>query len=198
VAAGAFSDRETAIGPGCVVLAVGPSGAGKDALLSAARSQLVGDLAIVFVERVISRPPHAAEAHASLSTAESLAAASQGAYALTWRAHDLHYGIPASIDGDINHGKAVVFNASRSIVADARWRYARVHVILIDCPIEVRAHRLALRGRESLEQIRVRLERITAGFDPTSADAYIDNSGPLECGAAELVSNLRSVSLPPV
>ncbi|NJO31840.1 MAG: hypothetical protein HC869_00600 [Rhodospirillales bacterium] len=77
MAAGAFSDREAAIGPGCVVLAVGPSGAGKDALLSAARSQLVGDLAIVFVERVISRPPHAAEAHASLSTAEFLAAAKQ-------------------------------------------------------------------------------------------------------------------------
>ena len=195
MAAGASCDA--AIGPGWAVLVVGPSGAGKDALLAVACQELAAEPKFVFVERVISRPPHAAEAHASLSAKDFQAAASQGAYALTWHAHDLYYGIPATIDGDIRQGKVVVFNASRGIVADAQRRYARVHVTSIDCPIEVRAARLAARGRETLEQIRARLERPGAGFDPASADAHIDNSGSLEHAAAALVSILRALSPPP-
>lgn len=194
MAAGASSDLGAAIGPGCVVLMVGPSGAGKDAVLAAARRALATDPAFVFVERVISRPPHAAEAHASLSAEDFQAAASRGAYALTWRAHNLHYGIPAPIDDDIRCSKTVVFNASRGVVDDARRRFARVHVVLIDCPMEVRAERLALRGRETTEQIRARLARAASGFDAASADARIDNSGPLDDGAARLVSILRSVA----
>lgn len=197
MAAGESCDREVAIGPGCAVLVVGPSGAGKDALLAVACQELAAEPTFVFVERVISRPPHAAEVHASISAADFQAAASEGAYALTWRAHNLYYGIPATIDGDIRQGRTVVFNASRSIVTDARRRYARVHVTLIDCPIEVRAARLVARGRETLEQIHARLERTIAGFDAASADARIDNSGSLEHGTAALVSTLRELRLPP-
>lgn len=182
------------IGPGAVVLVVGPSGAGKDALLAGARTALLADQRFVFVERVISRPAHQAEAHASLGRTEFDAAARSGAFALSWEAHGLGYGIPAGIDDNVKLGRIAVFNASRGIVGQARRRYARVHVLLIDCPVDIRAERLALRGRETTLEARRRLERAVPGFDAASADARIDNSGRLEAGVAALTSLLRSIA----
>ena len=46
---------------GCFVAVVGPSGAGKDTIMDAARVALAGDTRFHFVRRIITRPqePHA-------------------------------------------------------------------------------------------------------------------------------------------
>ena len=79
-----------------LVLVVGPSGAGKDTLINAAREALAGDRRFAFPRRVVTRPAVAAlEDHDSVTRAEFALQEANGAYALSWEAHGLHYGLPA-------------------------------------------------------------------------------------------------------
>lgn len=184
------------IGPGTAVLVVGPSGSGKDALIAGARSALRNDARFAFIERHISRPPHASEDHVALSEAELSAAVRRGDYALSWRAHGLLYGVPPSLDDAVRAGKTAVVNASRTIVPAARQRYRHVRVVLIDCPIEVRAARMALRGRDQREESQQRLSRTVDGFDPAHVDARIDNSGTIAAGVEKFLAALGAASHP--
>lgn len=51
---------------GVLVLVVGPSGAGKDALLAGSRRELAGDPRFVFCRRVITRPRGVGESEAGI------------------------------------------------------------------------------------------------------------------------------------
>jgi phosphonate metabolism protein PhnN/1,5-bisphosphokinase (PRPP-forming) len=170
-----------------VVLVVGPSGAGKDAILQAARSALADDARFFFPRRVVTRAVNAAEDHASLSPAEFEAELARGAFAIHWQAHGLSYGIPAEADDAVRAGRAVVFNASRAAVAAARLRFVSTSAVLIDAPLEVRAARLAERNRESPADVLARLGRVVVGFEPKDADLTIDNMGTLEEAASRLI-----------
>lgn len=180
-------------GPGRWVLIVGPSGAGKDAVLQMARGQLADDARFFFPRRVVTRALNAAEDHASLSRTQFEAQLARGAFALHWQAHGLCYGIPADAEAAARAGRAVVFNASRLAVSVARSRFASVSAVLIDAPLEVRAARLAKRNRESPEEALARLGRIVTGFDAADADLAIDNMGTLAEAADRLVAWLRAL-----
>jgi ribose 1,5-bisphosphokinase len=175
----------TPIGPGRLVLVVGPSGAGKDTLIELARAALKDDPTIVFPRRVVTRAASAAEAHDTMSDDAFDHAARAGAFALTWDAHGLRYGIPASIDSDIHAGRTVVCNVSRTIIGAARRRYADVFVALVTAPAEVLAARLAARGRDG--DIAQRLARGDA-FADLMADCVIANTGTPADGAAALMA----------
>jgi ribose 1,5-bisphosphokinase len=168
------------------VLVVGPSGAGKDTLIDLARAARKHDASVIFARRVVTRAPSAAEAHDTMEADAFERAARAGAFALTWDAHDLRYGIPAAIDADIRAGRTVVCNVSRAIVADARKRYADVLVALVTAPPEVLAARLAARARGSDGDIARRLAR-SDGFAAFAADCVIENVGTPEAGAAALM-----------
>ena len=55
------------IGSGALVMVVGPSGAGKDALIAGARAAFKGEDRLFFVDRHVSRPAHPSEVHISVS-----------------------------------------------------------------------------------------------------------------------------------
>lgn len=184
---------DSRIGPGTVVLVVGPSGAGKDSLIAIARERLEQQAStrFVFPARIVTRPAHTAEPHRPLSEADYEEQAARGAFGLSWQAHGLAYAIPGEIDEDVRAGRTVVINTSRAVVTAARERYARVRVVLIDAPSEVRAERLAARGRETREEIDLRLARAVA-FDPRDADAVIDNGGDLDAAAGQFLAWLKA------
>jgi phosphonate metabolism protein PhnN/1,5-bisphosphokinase (PRPP-forming) len=148
---------------GILWLVVGPSGAGKDSLLEGARQCLKDSPAHVFVQREITRPAEAGgEDHIPVSVEDFEARRSAGAYALSWGAHGLFYGIPISIEENLARGAHVIVNVSRSVIEEARARYADVRVIDIKVPRNVLEARLRGRGRESERDILKRLERAEA------------------------------------
>lgn len=163
------------IGPGRLVLVVGPSGAGKDTVIAGAKSICADDPAIVFPQRVVTRPAEISEAHTSVNPARFEADLMRGAFALDWNAHGLHYGIPVAIDIDIRSGHTVVCNVSRAIVALARERYANVVCVMIAAPVELLAARIVARARAS-DAFGDRIERnnLYVNFSP---DIAIENVG---------------------
>jgi len=177
------------IGPGALVVVVGPSGAGKDTLIAMARALCADDPRIVFPRRIVTREPSAAEDHDSVSPFEFDAAIGQGVYAFWWEAHGLKYGLSAAIDADIRSGKTVVCNVSRAVVRQLRARYAAVTVVLVTAPKEVLLARLAARGREGAGDVAGRLGR--AAPDDVAPDIVIENIGDPQQGAAQLAAVVR-------
>lgn len=180
---------------GALVLVVGPSGAGKDTVMSAARRRLATETRVVFVRRFITRPAGAGgEPHIGISTQEFTAAAENGHFALKWQAHGLLYGIPVSIDADLQAGRTLIANVSRTVVQDARRRPERVVVAHVTAGPAIRAARLARRGRETEADIRQRLERGDLAA-PTGPDVVtIDNGGALETAVSRFVALVRGVA----
>jgi len=118
---------------GCLVLVVGPSGAGKDTLIAAAKAALRGNPRVVFPRRIITRSAVAAlEDHESVSVEQFARMRAAGAFALDWQAHGLSYGLPATLLTDLRDGRIVVVNGSRAMVAEAGRRFAELRVLLIE------------------------------------------------------------------
>ncbi len=179
---------------GTLVLVVGPSGAGKDTLISGARTALSGDPRFVFPRRVITRPATAGgEAHVAAGEAEFQAAAAAGEFALHWAAHGLRYGVPRSIEADLAAGRTVVVNVSRQAVEAARARFPRLRVILVTAPPELLADRLAARRRETGADLAARLDRKVDG--PHGADVTrFENAGSVAEAVGRFTALLRDLA----
>ena len=147
------------IGPGRLVLVVGPSGAGKDTLLRLAKAACTDDLNIVFPRRVITREASASEDNEEVSAGTFQEALTRGEFAMHWEAHGHCYALSRAIDDDIRAGRTVVANVSRTVVAAMRRTYADVVVVSITAPPNVLAERIALRARGSDGRIEQRLNR---------------------------------------
>lgn len=178
-----------------LVPVVGPSGAGKDTLLAAARAQLAGDPRFVFPRRAITRPAEAGgEDHEALGEPAFAERAAAGGFALRWHAHGLDYGIPRAIEDDLAAGRVVVVNLSRTVIAEAASRYA-TRVLVVSAPPALLAARLAARGREDAADIAERLAREVALPDGVER-VVVMNDGEVATGVARLVAALRDCLSP--
>jgi ribose 1,5-bisphosphokinase len=181
------------IGPGRLVLVVGPSGAGKDTLLGLARAACADEAGIVFARRVVTRQASAFEDNEQLSADAFQAALQRGEFAMHWEAHGHFYGLPRAIDDDIRAGRTVVANVSRMVIEPMRRGYAKVVVVAITAPSDVLARRLAMRGRTSDGALEHRLQRaIAANEEP---DMTIVNVGSAEFHARQLAEIIRGSRL---
>lgn len=180
---------------GALVLVVGPSGVGKDTLISGARHALGNDKRFVFVRRLVTRPSDVeVEDHDAVDPETFAQMEEAGRFALSWDAHNLRYALPLSLDTDLTLGKIVVANVSRHVVAEARVKYPACSVVLITAEISCRAERLTRRGRESGDQITARLARESAPVPSGINPVIIDNSGPLAIGVTAFVMALRGIA----
>jgi ribose 1,5-bisphosphokinase len=159
---------------GALVLVVGPSGAGKDTLIAIAHDLIGTDERVSFPRRVVTRASSAAEIHDTMTADEFDDAVRHGAFAFWWPAHGLKYGLPSAIDDDLRRGITVVCNVSRAVVGQLRQTYAGCKVVLVDAPRDVRARRLAARGRRADGDQAARLDRAGEAFVP---DLVIMNVG---------------------
>lgn len=180
-----------------LVYVMGPSGAGKDAVLRTARSLLTGSDRIAFAHRYVTRPPDAGhENFVSLTAAEFEARREAGFFAFHWRAYGTEYGIGAEIDAWRRVGFVVVVSGSREHFSGYRARPPGLVPVLVTAPHAVLAQRLAERGREDPLAQAERLRRSTR-FEISGPDVLrIDNTGTIAQAAAILLDLLRQRSRP--
>jgi ribose 1,5-bisphosphokinase len=181
--------RLTCVGRGCFVFVVGPSGAGKDTLIEGARARLAGDGRFVFVRRAVTRPSGQWESHHSLSHAEFAEADRNGAFAFTWAAHGLQYGVPAEAVALVHQGKVVVCNGSRAAFATVLSIFHYPKLVLITASRELRMARLSARGRET--DLADRLDRLADEDFQGIADLIIENEGAVAVATERLVAYLK-------
>lgn len=176
---------------GTLIYLIGPSGSGKDSLLQAARPTLE-QKGCHIVQRVITRSAEAVGEQAqAVSPSEFDHLENQGAFAMSWRANGLAYGIPAHINDWLAAGDDVLVNGSRGYLPEARRRYPDLLAILLTVQPGVLRERLLARGRESAGEIDARLAR-NAQFQPQAhADKgalhVLDNSSHFERTVAALL-----------
>jgi ribose 1,5-bisphosphokinase len=182
--------RPGAIGPGRLVLVVGPSGAGKDTLLGLAKAALADDRGIVFARRVVTREASAFEDNEQVSPEAFRQALAQDAYAMHWEAHGHCYALPRAIDDEIRAGHTLIANVSRTVIGAARRAYADVAVVSITAPPQVLAERLAMRARGSDGKLEQRLGR-TVDDAASAPDFTIMNVSSAEYHARQLVRVIK-------
>jgi phosphonate metabolism protein PhnN/1,5-bisphosphokinase (PRPP-forming) len=178
---------------GVLCLVVGPSGVGKDSLLTAAAGILDDDF--LFPRRCITRPEgDTAEAHLAVDVERFEALAARGAFSLHWGAHGLRYGVPVEIEDALARGQSVVVNVSRGVLDEARRRLAPVAVLSIEASEDTLRARLSARGREDAADIAARIARATA-FEVLGDDVVrIPNDGALDDAVASFVDALRTLA----
>ncbi|MEN5038499.1 phosphonate metabolism protein/1,5-bisphosphokinase (PRPP-forming) PhnN [Pseudomonas sp. TWI929] len=185
-------------GTGRLIFLVGPSGSGKDSLIDASRERLAA-AGVEIARRVITRSAEAKGEAAHGVTAEQFETLrAQGAFAMHWRANGLDYGIPRQVDQWLAAGRAVLVNGSRAYMAEARQRYPDLLAVLVEVKPEVLRQRLLARGRESAEEVELRLARnarLQTIADP--AVHVLDNSTTLEVAVAGLFALLRDEGVLP-
>ena len=176
---------------GTLFLVVGPSGAGKDTLIGGARAALEPGGAYVFPRRAITRPEGAGgEDHEAVSPEAFAEREAGGGFFATWRAHGLAYGLPGCISATLESGRHVVANVSRAILADVAGRVSPTVAIEIAAPPELRARRLADRGREDGADAALRLAREGAPFPDGIPVRRVANDGTPEEGIERFIAAL--------
>lgn len=183
--------------PGVLFAVVGPSGVGKDALMTAAARHPALDHRVRFARRAVTRVALAAsEDHDSLDEAGFDQAAAAGAFALTWAAHGLRYALPGSVATEVAEGLTVLANLSRGTLGAAATAFGRLRIVEVTARPDVLFSRLMARGREAEATIRERLEREVQVIVPPAAEGHLllDNSGDLGASVEVLVRHVNEVT----
>jgi ribose 1,5-bisphosphokinase len=204
---------------GRLIYLMGPSGSGKDSLLDALRAQQsacrppnyleeVAAAAAVTVQRpaqawqisqrVITRSAEAAGEDAIGVSLDDFQHQEQaGAFALSWRANGLAYGIPKIIDDWLAAGQDVLVNGSRAYLGEARRRYPGLLALLLTVDSAVLRARLLARGRETAEQIEQRLARNNQFQSPHAvacAAPVLGSSGSVGEGRVEAMPGVLTLN----
>ena len=174
---------------GRLIWLMGPSGSGKDSLLSALRQQEHPQLLVA--HRYITRSANAgSENHIALSEQEFFTRAGQNLLALSWHANGYYYGSGIETDLWLHAGFDVLVNGSRAHLSQARARYgAALLPVCLQVSPDVLRSRLQRRGRESAREIDQRLAR-AARYTPSDCH-ILNNDGSLLQSVETFLSLIR-------
>ncbi|XBS71266.1 ribose 1,5-bisphosphokinase [Acerihabitans sp. KWT182] len=174
-----------------LIYLMGPSGSGKDSLLTALRNPPAPSLLVS--HRYITRPAgDGSENHVALSETEFRLRRGAGLFALHWQAHGCHYALGIEIDLWLLRERHVVVNGSRAHLPQAQQRYGErlLPVCLRVSPANLR-QRLRGRGRETEREITERLARAMEYQQSLPGNcAWLDNNGPISDTVAAFLSLL--------
>lgn len=178
---------------GRLIAVVGPSGVGKDSVMAGLHDALPR---LHLVRRVITRAPAlGGEDYDAVTVAQFAALADEGAFAVHWGAHGLHYGIPITVKYQLCKGTDCLVNFSRKALTEAAGIFPRLVVLNISAQPQTLAHRLAARARETQEDISKRLAQADKPLPAGLTVINLANDGPLSQTIARGAALLQPVSL---
>lgn len=165
---------------GRLIYVVGPSGAGKDAIIARSRHKLLKIKYLYFSPRYVTRVDGNTCHELSITSTAFEYYLRHGYFALSWAAHGIRYAVGLAIDRQLRLGKTVVVNGSRAYLNTALAHYPQITVVqfAVDSAI-ARARRLA-RARENADAIAARLERAPPPVAHAGQLHTIDNNGSLD------------------
>ena len=175
---------------------VGPSGAGKDSILNAAKPHLIEELGVVFAHRYITRPADAGgENHVALSYEDFQSRKRRGLFCLDWESHGLCYGLGIEVRDWLDEGIDVVMNGSRAYLPEASERFSDALIpVSISVDGSILRERLIQRGRESAEEVEKRVARATTFKVEHPRLLTIENNGRLEDAVFAFYTHLKRES----
>ena len=180
---------------GSLVYVMGPSGAGKDSVLSRARALLPPEAPVVFAHRYITRPADTGgENHVAVTRAEFAMRRAHGLFAYHWGAHGNDYGVGREIHDWRAAGLTVVVSGSRDHFLRTGGLDSQARPVLITAPADRLKQRLAGRGRENAAEAAKRLERAEAYEIADPRLVTIVNDGTLDKAAEAFVRLLADLS----
>ncbi|MDR2800029.1 MAG: phosphonate metabolism protein/1,5-bisphosphokinase (PRPP-forming) PhnN [Desulfovibrio sp.] len=169
---------------GVLVYVIGPSGAGKDALISHVKDMPADAQAarpLHVARRRITRPAgDRTENHQAMAASEFARACREGEFVMHWESHGFSYGIGREIDGWLAADAVVIVNGSRAYLPEARKTYPRLIPVLVRVNQEILRQRLINRGRETPEEIEERIRRASLAVPDVPGLIVINNSSSLE------------------
>ena len=178
---------------GTLFFVVGPSGSGKDSLIDGAKTILEPTGRHVFARRVITRPAGSAgEDHEPATEEEFARRSALGDFLISWNAHGLHYGLPASLMAALAQGRNVIANGSRAVIAELVERVPRLVVVEVVAPAELLAARIAGRGRETGAAIDERVARNVVQWPPSVKTVTVRNDGTIAVGIERFLAALEA------
>ncbi len=186
-----------------LIYVVGPSGAGKDSVLSWLREHTPESAPVHWARRTIDRPNSAepgAENHEQVDAAAFEQLVADAAFAMHWDANTHRYGIRHSQLERLNDSSGcVMVNGSRAYLPMAAHKYPGLTVLHITATPAVLRQRLLARGRESEDAIELRMLRPFSLEIPSGcASIEILNDSTLDKAGWQLVAKLRALEFWPV
>lgn len=178
---------------GHLVVVVGPSGAGKDAVLNWLVNHWNDSTPLYRARRTITRAAEAGgEQHEAVSPAEFERLRDAGQFAWHWTAHGLQYGVRHSELASLSTGGLVMVNGSRGHLAAASASFKTMSVLHITASETTLLARLTARQRETSEDISQRIQR-TRHLAPLAVphSLTVHNDGSLEAAGEQVHSWLQ-------
>lgn len=173
---------------GKMIAVVGPSGVGKDSVMS---GLCRANKNLLLVQRAITRAPDPlGENHISLDEGEFENAKTAGEFILDWKAHGLSYGIPFTSVNFLHHGQNMLINLSRNVLAEANSAFENFVVINLWASKDVLRQRLHARGRENDKEIEKRIARKVSALPPDLNVHSVNNDHPLDQTISNIIEYL--------
>lgn len=178
-----------------LIYVMGPSGAGKDSLLSWLRAHLPPSAPVHWAQRAITRGADAGgENHEAVAQAEFERLVQAQMLALHWHANGLRYGVRASELAPLAQGQWVMLNGSRAHLPQAAQLFPGLTVLHITADAQVLRQRLLGRGRETAEAVEARVSRdVNLSWPMGCALIEICNNDSLEQAGQALLAALRGL-----
>lgn len=177
-----------------LIYVVGPSGAGKDTLLTWLKSRVRTSSLLHWARRTIDRPPSVdlnAEQHESVELEGFEKLLKEGAFAMHWEANSHRYGIRFQEIAPLYQFKWVIVNGSRGYLSTVAKDYPGMTILHITADQELLRKRLIDRGRESNQLIEERMRREVPIITPPQSNLIeIINNGSLESVGGLLLQRL--------